>query len=913
MKTKYIKSFLLFLLLGCCISVSAQNIQGVVTDSLTNEPIPYLSVFYEGKGVGSITDNDGNYKVETRKGWNKLTFSAVGYVTKVVNIIPGVTKNLNVRMRPDDIMLDEVVVKPKREKYSRKNNPAVELMKKVIAHKKNNKLSENDYYQYNKYQKITMSLNDVTPEMLEKGMYKKMPFLKDQIELCEETNKFILPISVDETASQKIYRKHPKSEKTIIKGMSSTGVNELFATGDMLSTVLKDVFTDVNIYDNDIRLLQYPFISPISSSDAISFYKFYIMDTTFVDKDKCFHLTFVPNNSQDFGFTGHLYVLADSSYTVKKCTMNLPKKSGVNFVDNMDIIQEFEQLPNGEWVLKTDDMIVEMTLMKIMQGFQIRRTTRYSDYAFDELPQQLFKRKGAEIKEADAMMRGDDFWNQYRPVPLTQTESSMDMLVKRLEQMPGFKYVIFVLKAFIENFVETGTKEHPSKVDIGPVNTMISNNYIDGLRLRMSAQTTANLNPHLFFKGYYAYGFKDHRSKYMGEVEYSFNKKEYLPREFPKNSITFSYQYDVMSPTDKFLKTDKDNVFVSFKTSTVDQMSYVRNIALKYENETQFGLKTTVEVKHSTDEPTGGLAYITNDDQKTLVPEIQTMEASLAFRYAPGETFVNTKQRRIPVSFDAPVFTLSHTAGFKGVLGGEYNYNLTEIGLYKRFWFSSWGKIDMFVKGGAQWNKVPFPLLIMPAANLSYILQRETFNLINNMEFLNDRYASLDVSWDLNGKIFNRIPLLKKLKWREAIGFKMLYGHLTDKNNPMKHPGDSELFLFPTRDGRPTSFVMDPKTPYMECSVGIHNIFKILHIDYVRRLNYLDHPDANKWGVARQENREDSDLDIVVDIDNPTLSTMYTLKTVLTEMFHCEIDLVRFRSSLPPFLKQNIEKEAIYV
>ena len=856
MKTKYIKSFLLFLLLGCCISVSAQNIQGVVTDSLTNEPIPYLSVFYEGKGVGSITDNDGHYKVETRKGWNKLTFSAVGYVTKVVNIIPGVTKNLNVRMRPDDIMLDEVVVKPKREKYSRKNNPAVELMKKVIAHKNNNKLSENDYYQYNKYQKITMSLNDVTPEMLEKGMYKKMPFLKDQIELCEETNKFILPISVDETASQKIYRKHPKSEKTIIKGMSSTGVNELFATGDMLSTVLKDVFTDVNIYDNDIRLLQYPFISPISSSDAISFYKFYIMDTTFVDKDKCFHLTFVPNNSQDFGFTGHLYVLADSSYTVKKCTMNLPKKSGVNFVDNMDIIQEFEQLPNGEWVLKTDDMIVEMTLMKIMQGFQIRRTTRYSDYAFDELPQQLFKRKGAEIKEADAMMRGDDFWNQYRPVPLTQTESSMDMLVKRLEQMPGFKYVIFVLKAFIENFVETGTKEHPSKVDIGPVNTMISNNYIDGLRLRMSAQTTANLNPHLFFKGYYAYGFKDHRSKYMGEVEYSFNKKEYLPREFPKNSITFSYQYDVMSPTDKFLKTDKDNVFVSFKTSTVDQMSYVRNIALKYENETQFGLKTTVEVKHSTDEPTGGLAYITNDDQKTLVPEIQTMEASLAFRYAPGETFVNTKQRRIPVSFDAPVFTLSHTTGFKGVLGGEYNYNLTEIGLYKRFWFSSWGKIDMFVKGGAQWNKVPFPLLIMPAANLSYILEDETFNLINNMEFLNDRYASLEVSWNLQGKLFNRIPLLKKLKWREFIGVKCLWGTLTDKNNPFleQNKNDDVLMMFPGHydvDGNYnySSHVMDKKKPYVEVTAGVHNIFKLLHVEYVRRLNYNELPTANKWGI----------------------------------------------------------------
>lgn len=848
MKGIIIKPILLLLILvGSCISMSAQNIQGYVTDSLTNEPIPYLSVYYEGKGVGTITDNSGYYHVKTRKGWNQLTFSAVGYVTKVVNIIPGVTKTMNVKIASDDIMLSEVVVKPKREKYSRKNNPAVEMMKKVIAAKKINNLEENDYYQYNKYQKITTSLNNVTPDMLEKGVYKKMPFLQEQIELCEETSKLILPLSVDETASQKIYRKHPKSEKTIIKGMSSTGVNDLFATGDMLTTVLQDVFTDVNIYDNDIRLLQYPFISPISSSDAISFYKYYIMDTTYVDKDKCFHLTFVPNNSQDFGFTGHLYVLADSSYVVKKCTMNLPKKTGVNFVDNLDIIQEFEQLPNGEWVLKIDDMIVELTFIKLMQGFQIRRTTRYSDYAFDELPQQLFKRKGSEIKEADAMMRGDEFWSQYRPVTLTQAESSMDLLVRKLEQMPGFKYVIFCLKALIENFVETGSKDHPSKVDIGPVNTMISTNHVDGLRLRMSAQTTANLNPHLFLKGYYAYGFKDHRSKYMAEVEYSFNKKEYLPREFPKNSITFNYQYDVMSPMDKFLKTDKDNVFVSFKTTTVDQMSYVRNISLKYEKETQYGLKTTIELKHSKDEPTGILQYIKNDGLNTVVPEMKTAEASLSFRYAPGETFVNTKQRRIPVSFDAPEFRLSHTIGFKGVLGGDYNYNLTEVGIYKRFWFSSWGKIDLFIKGGAQWNKVPFPLLILPSANLSYVLQRETFSLINNMEFLNDRYASFDISWDLNGKIFNRIPLLKKLKWRECVGFKMLYGQLTDKNNPFERPGDGDLFLFPTRGGEYTSFVMGD-TPYMECTVGIHNIFKVLQLDYVRRLSYLDHPDINKWG-----------------------------------------------------------------
>jgi hypothetical protein len=773
----------------------------------------------------------------------------MGYVTRKVALKPGVAQELNVAMQGDDVQLGEVVVKAKREKYSRKNNHAVELMKKVIANKYHQELEENDYYQYNKYQKLVMAVNNITDEYLQKGMFNKMPELRNQVEYCAETDTRILPVSVDETVSQKVYRRSPKSEKTYVKGVNSTGVNELFATGDMLTTVLKDVFTDVNIYEDDIRLLQYPFISPISSSDAIGFYRYFIMDTTYVDKDKCFHLTFVPNNSQDFGFTGHLYVLADSSYAVKRCTMNLPKKTGVNFVDNMEIIQDFEQLPNGSWVLTVDDMIVEMSFLKSGTNFLFRRSTRYTDFAFDEIDSRLFRVRGTEIKDSYAQMRDDEFWNQYRAVPLTATESTMSSFVEQLQQLPGFKYVMIALKALIENFVETGTKDHPSKVDVGPVNTMVGKNTVEGWRMRASAQTTANFNPHLFLKGYYAYGFGDHRSKYMGEVEYSFDKKEYLPREFPKHSLSLTYSYDVTSPSDKYLMTDKDNVFLAFKSSKVDQLSYQRDLTLKYERETYAGLKTTVKLRHTQDEPAADLEYLLNDGNQTRVDRLTATEATLAFRYAPGETFINTKQRRFPVNFDAPVFTLSHTVGVKGVWGGDYNSNLTELGFYKRIWFSSWGKIDTYLKAGAQWNKVPFPLLNLPAANLTYIIQRETFNLINNMEFMNDRYFSLDTSWDLNGKIFNRIPLLKALKWREAIGFKLLYGTLTDKNNPYLHPGDADLFLFPTRDGHAASFLMDSHTPYMECSIGIHNIFKLVHIDYVRRLNYLDNPDIHKWGL----------------------------------------------------------------
>lgn len=854
MKRFYITFILLAVAWLVPASLSAQ-IRGVITDSLTNEPLMYITVQYEGKGVGGISNAQGEYEVETRSGWNELTFSAIGYVTKKVKFAPG-TKVLNVKMTADDIMLSEVVVKPKKEKYSRKNNPAVEFMKKVIANKKELKLEENDYYQYQKYEKMKMSINDVTPEKMEKGIYKKFSFFKDQVEVSPKTNKMILPISIKETGSRTIYRKNPKSKKTIIEGMNSTGIEEFFSTGDMLGTILNDVFSDINIYDDDIRLLQRRFVSPIGRG-AISFYKFYLMDTLMVDKRECVHLTFVPQNSQDFGFTGHLYVVKDSTYAVKKCTMNLPKNTGVNFVENLDIVQEFEQLPDSNWVLTDDDMTVELAFVKGIQGLEVQRTTKYTDYNFDEIEARLFRLKGNVIKESNMLAKSDEYWAKVRQVPLTKKESTMDLFMNRIEQIPGFKYVIFGAKALIENFVETGSKAHPSKFDFGPINTIITSNYVNGTRFRLSGLTTGNLHPHWSFSGYGAYGTKDRKWFYSAQAAYSFNKREYVLWEFPKHYLAFKYTYDVMSPMDKYLATDKDNVFVGWKWTTVDQMSYIRDATLTYELETPVGFSMQAMARLRNDEPAGGvLQYWKNDgktpgvwdETNTLIKDITTTELGISLRYAPGETFVNTKQRRVPVSLDAPQFTLSHTLGVKGVLGGEYNFNLTEASIRKRFWFGSWGKLDVTLRAGAQWNKVPFPLLNLPMANLSYITQHnESFNLINNMEFLNDRYGSLALTYDMNGKLFNRIPLIKKLKWREIFRIRGLYGTLTDKNNPYKNH-DSDLFLFPMRNGQPTSFVMG-KTPYVEASVGIYNIFKLLHIEYVRRLTYTDIPGVKKDGI----------------------------------------------------------------
>ena len=835
---------------------NAQNISGRIVDASTGDSIPYASAIYKGHNVMVSSDAGGCFNIARHNGWY-LTFSAVGYKPKKIFIKNNLVGFLIIELEPSEAnTLEGVTVRSKRNKYSRKNNPAVELMKRVIEAKKRTDLNNHDFYQFNKYQKITLAFNDIKPSELESDFFQKKKWMLNHVEPSPYTGKLILPISVDETVTKRVYRKSPRSEKDIIIGQSTTGISELIETGDILNSVLKDIFTDVDIYDDQVRLLQHPFTSPIGKN-AIGFYRFYIEDTVYVANDLCYHLQFLPNNQQDFGFRGELYIIADSTLHVKRCNLTIPIQSDVNFVDNLQIMQEYTKLPNGEWALSVDDMFVELSLTSFLSKAVVMRTTRLNDYAFDEIPKKLFKGKGKERREADAMMRNKDFWAQYRAVDLTKSEGSMDDFVRGLENMKGFKYIIFGAKALIENFVETGNKEHPSKVDIGPINTMITRNFVDGMRTRASAQTTANTSKHWFLSGYYAHGWQSKKNYYKGELTYSFNKKEYLPREYPRRTLSFSSTYDVCTPSDKFIKTDKDNVFTAFKWGNMDKMMFYNRQQLAFEYEIEGGLKLDASLKAEENEATANLFFTPMNLEKQMPDpnvteffhghgKLRTTELSFGVRFAPGETFINTKQRRVPINLDAPIFTLSHTIGIKGFLGGDYTYHFSEATIFKRFWLNSWGKMDIRLKGGIQWSKVPFPLLIVPAANLSYIVQKETFNLINNMEFLNDRYASLSMSWDMNGKIFNRIPLIHKLKWREYVGVKCLWGYLSEKNNPLleQNAGDPNLMYFPEGVS-----VMDMNRPYVELVAGIHNIFKLLHVEYVRRLTYLDLPTAHKHGI----------------------------------------------------------------
>ena len=827
----------LALLLTFAVNVLGQKITGVILDASTGDSLSLAGVTYKDRKVTTIADLDGIFTIARINGAT-LTFSCMGYREETVNITKATPSRLTIKLKPDTKDLKEVVVKAERKRYVRKDNPAVELMKRVIEAKKDTRLENHDYYMYNKYQKLSMALNDFKVKELDSTDVGKVKFTQ-QAELSPYNGKMVVPISLDETVTQHVYRKEPRSEKDIITGEQSSGLNQLFATGDMLNTTLKDVFKDVDIYDNNVHLLKFPFMSPIASG-ATAFYRYYIVDTVQVERDSCYHLQFTPNNPQDIGFNGDIYILKDSTLHVKKCHLSIPPNSDVNFVSSLHIDQIYSQLPNQEWALTTDDMWAEMTLLG--KSVLVVRNTRISDYSFEPLHKNLFKGVAKVKHMADSRNQDEEFWDQYRAVELTQKEGGLSDFMTAMSKSKNMRIPLLVIKTLFENYIETSKAGKPSKFDFGPVTSTFSNNFVDGFRARIGGKTTANLNKHLFAEGYYTHGFKSHGNYYGVTLNYSFNKKKNSSFEFPQRMITFESSYDIRSVSDKFLKNSKDNLFVNFKTENVKMLYKNNRQDLGFVWETDYGLNFNTHLVAESNEVCGDLRFLPVDGS----PEehmMRTTEWKAEVRFCPGQTYINTKQDRWPINKDRPEFTIRHSVGFKGILGGEYNYNTTEVRIFKRQWLGSWGRVDLYASGAIQWNQVPFPLLITPPTCISYIEQEGTFNMLHNMEFFMDRRVFWSVAWNMNGKIFNRIPLFKKLKLREYIAFRGVWGTLTDKNNPAMNPSEHMLYQFP--EG---SYPLMGHTPYMEMAVGVRNIFKVFGVDYVRRLNHHEHG-AKKNGV----------------------------------------------------------------
>lgn len=860
--SKYIlRLFVLIFVLGGATQSFAQThttttITGVVTDSITQEPLAFISVFLGGSTVGVMTDENGRYTIRTSKtDFTEIGATSVGYKEKRIPVKPGGIRVVNIPMRPSDYVLKDIEVKPKKERYSRKNNPAVDFVKEIISRRDDNAPENHDYYSYDQYDKMTMALNDFSEEKRDKKIYKNFQFLFDFVDTSEITGKPILTVAIREKLSSSYYRKSPESRRQHVKASYSEGVDKMFSR-EGIATFYQQIFAEIDIYQNNIPIMLTRFVSPISSLGP-TFYKYYLGDTVMLGGEKCMKLSFVPFNSESAGFVGDLFVTLDSTYFVKKVAMAVPKDINLNYVEDLIISQEFKRAEDGTRLKTKDDMVVEFQIMPGTPRLYTRRLAMYQNFSFNEPPKEakaLFEQEKRTVTDELAEVMPRSYWEEHRQVELKKKEGMVTQLLEKLRDNPVFYWCEKIIKILITGYIETNENKDLSKFDLGPMNTTISGNTVEGVRLRVGGFTTANLNKHWFWKGYLAFGTRDHRFKYSSRLEYSFNEKNYSPAEYQIHSIALTHTYDINQLGQQYEYTNKDNVFLALKRMSDTKTTYLQNTELSYLREHDYGLSYGVNLRYKREEATQWVPFEPNvkwepaESYKynTSFRYYNWSEAEVRLRYAPNEKFYQTKGQRYPINRDAPIFTLSHTFSPKNFLGSRFMLNRTDFTFAKDFWFSAFGHLETEFRLSHVWNQVPFTMLILPNANLSYTIQPGSYSVLNPMEFVLDSYASWDITYFANGVLLNRIPYVKLLRMREVVSFKGFFGNLSQKNNPMALNGNGhylnpDLWKFP---GDNVVYLMDPKYPYMEVSAGLDNIFKILRVEYVWRVSYRKGTDA---------------------------------------------------------------------
>ena len=838
----FYKSLFFLILFFSAPSVFAQTtvVTGTVTDAGNKQPLPYVVVSFTGTTTGVATDNNGKYRLVTSQPYKQIKISFLGYKDAFLAVEPGKEQVINVKLFPASKQLNEVVIKSgKKPKYRNKDNPAVELIRKVIENKEKNRPEAYDYVQYREYDKMMFGFINVSAQFSDRKFFRKYKFIIDNRDSTILPGKSILPVYLDEKLSQNYYRKNPEKTREVVIGQR--GVNFGPAVdNEGVKQYFKHLYNKVNIYDNDIFLITSQFLSPISNNSP-NYYKFFITDTiTDAKNQKLVELSFTPRNSNDVLFEGMIYITLDGNYAVQKAVLKINKHININFIRSMEVDLDFEQNPDNRYHLSRSNTIAEFgaTKKEGKSGLLGMRTITYKDYLVNHPLGDTAYVKQSEESTDESKNKSAEFWERNRLDTLSTAEAKVYKNVDSLRNMPSYKRTVDIATLLLAGYKGFG------KFEIGPANTFYSFNPVEGFRLRLGGRTTPELSKRYYFETYAAYGFKDKRWKYFLSATYSLNKKSIY--KFPQNYIRASYQRDTKIPGANLQFVQEDNFLLSFKRGVNDKYLYNDFYRLDYVHELENHLSFGAGFKNWKQEPAGSL-YFNNivNGQPNSIHDLTTTELTASVRWSPHEEFYQGKIYRIPIPNKYPTLELDFAAGIKNFFGGEYNYRRLDFRIDKRLYLSQLGYSDLNISAGRIFGQVPFPLLTIHQANQTYAYDLNSYNLMNFLEFASDKYASFRIDHHFSGFFFNKIPLLKKLKWREVASAKVLYGGLSDNNNPTLHPS---LYQLPVdANGLPITYVLG-KTPYVEGSVGIENIFKFIRIDFVKRFNYLDHPNVPSWG-----------------------------------------------------------------
>ena len=837
-------SVLLLLFTLCSALVWAQDgittgLQGRVRDAETNEPIPFVQIVFDGTTVGAETDMDGRFSISNNQGYTSVSFRMMGYESQKMKIQRGKTKKrVTIKMVPRGKTLGtvEITAKKGKNKYSRKHNPAVDLVRKVIDHKEKNRVEAQPHYRRDVYERLSMSLDDFNPDFEGKSLWRKLNFLEKYIDETEFDATPILVVSMRELLAQESYRKSPKQTRRLVTGKRMEGLDEVLSD-EGIDENIRAMFNPVDIYDGDIELMLNHFTSPLSPVLAVSFYKFYITDTTFVDGQKCVELSFVPANQQSYGFTGRMYVSLDpdSTFALTKYVMTVSPHVNLNFVRDLSIVQTFHRDSLGRYLPYRCDTYGRMYISKHIQELYVHQMRVYTGYDLSDtvqmLPDSLFSRFETEVTlPRKDLMRYKSEFAERRPVKLSAKETVLDSMWVELARLPEFKTIKYTGEVFTSGYIPTAHQRSKSKFDIGPVFNILSFNHEEGWRVRLGGMTKAELNPRNFLEGYAAYGFRDKRPKGSLTYTHTFDDKDRHSHEAPFSSFSINGIYELQTPGQSYDNFDRDNIMSSSDKEMNVQYVAQGMMRLRKEWKSHVRFDTWLAARHY--EPSGSLVYLQYQDDGSLKKVDFFTEAewhvgmSFTPNFSPG---TRRRETQSNLRKDAPSISIGHTVD---LVDGVTWVHTTDFSAEKRIWLSSFGHIDAKLTAGAIWNRAPYTRLYIPSGNSSIWVSNNSFNSMQPMEFIMDRYVAFFATYHLKGWILNRIPLINRLRLREVMGFNILYGGLTDKNNVDIDP----VGLYKMPD------VTKPfgDVPYMEYSLGIENILRIFRIDFVRRLTYVD-------------------------------------------------------------------------
>lgn len=826
----------------------AQNqlvrINGNVKDG-KGDILPYATIRLKGTSTGCITDHNGNFSFNGNIDGQTLIVSSIGYKDCEIELSSNTAFPLSIILEEISYVIDEVIIKPEKEKYQRKGNPAVELASEIIKRKNDDNPFNSDYVSRDRYETYVVALDNFTEEKQQQAMFRKFPFLNEYVDTSNVSGKPILNVSTRELAATDYYQKKPSRQKQKVHGRDWIGIED-FLPDEEVRAALEATLRDVDLFNEKVIILRNEFVSPFADY-ATTYYRYYLQDTITVEGERCVDLAFVPRNVQSFGFTGHLYITVDSTHFVKWIQMNVPYDINLNFVEYMNVEQKFERDSIHPRLLTYECITAELKLYDFIDGVYGRREVFYSGYKFDdEVDREPFTHQEPIIETSDALNRDQEFWAQYRAHENgTDGGKTKDVkeMISRLRKVPLYYWTEQFINLLFSGYIPV--TEDKTLFYIGPVNTMMSYNGMEKLRLKLGGMTTAQLNPHLFGTGYLIYGVDDNRFKYFGRLEYSFRPKKEQWNEFPIHSLRLQYENDIYQYGQQYIYTNKDNALLSLKRLPDNMIGYIRNTELTYTLERHSGFTFTGTIRNRANEATKFIPMKKSDGSGS-VKEITQSELEIGLRYAPHEKFVQHKWNRKSKTPEYPVFTLNHTVAQAGLLGSDYSIQHTELSYRQRLMAAPIGYFDVMLRAGKIWGQAPYPLLIIPNANLSFTYRKETFETMTPMEFILDQHLTWDIVYYMNGLILNRTPLINKLKLREVLYCRGVWGSLSDKNNPSVDMSGN-IFSFPTDKSKATGTVMNE--PFVEIGAGIENILKIMSVSWFKRMTYKNGPDVDQWGL----------------------------------------------------------------